>query len=188
MELSGPSSSQPGFNPCLRSASVDQAIKQIEEVDMSMKYLATALMFAAYMLMLVGSGGESSEDRAAKITSLKSATPAQVDAKELAAMFKMGSENTDLQRDAKEKELAGTVVEWKVQVYEVGADGDSCYKIQTSATDTHPGTFIMTCNDDDPGVAALVPGLKTKDVITVKGVITETSMRNFRLDPAIVTK
>jgi hypothetical protein len=155
---------------------------------MSMKHFATALMFAAYMLLLVGSGGESPEARAEKITSLKSATPAQVDAKELAAMFKMGSENTDLQRDAKEKELKGKVVEWKVPVYEVNASGDSCYKIQTSATDTHPGTFIVTCNDDDPGVAGLVPGLKTKDIITVKGVINDTSMRNFELDPAIVTK
>jgi hypothetical protein len=155
---------------------------------MSIKYLATALMFGAYMLLLVGSGGESPEARAEKVASLKTATPAQVDAKELVTMFKMGSDNTDLQRDAKEKELTGKVVEWKVEVYEVSASGDSCYKIQTSGTDTHPGTFITACNEDDPGVAALVPGLKTKDIINVKGVITGTMMRNFDLDPAIVTK
>ena len=155
---------------------------------MSIKYLATALMLGAYMLLLVGSGGESSDERATKVASLKSATAEQLNAKELAAMFKMGSENTDLQRDAKEKELKGKVVQWKVQVFEVKADGESCYKIQTSGTDTHPGTFIKACNEDDPGVAALVPGLKTKDVINVKGVINGTFMRNFELDPAIVTK
>jgi len=153
--------------------------------------------FAIYFLLVIGSSGPTAEERAKKIAELEAATPVKLNTAELADMFSMSSEYTDLQRDTKEKELKGTVVQWRLPVFEVGSSGNSCYRIQTQGktidmgpfgeTPDYPGTFITVCDADDPGIAALVPTLKTGDWITVKGIINGTTMRNFDLDIAIVT-
>jgi hypothetical protein len=108
-------------------------------------------------------------------------------AAELAPIFELGGKSTDVQREEKEKAIKGKVVEWKgLKVYEVGKRGEACYKIQTSGTSDAPGTFVRTCPEDDATKTAIV-ALKTGDRIDVKGLITDVSMRNIDLDPAIVT-
>jgi len=151
------------------------------------KHIVSALAGLTFLTIAMGSG-EDPEERAASVDELKSGDPIDVDVKELAQMFNMGSDFTDLQRDAKEKELDGKLVEWTLEVYEVDTAGEGCFKIQTSSTDDAPGTFIKSCEADDDGIATLAPELKTGDMISVKGIVDGTSMRNFNLDPAIVTK
>lgn len=120
---------------------------------------------------------------------LPSASPVELDTAELAAMFAAESKNTDLQRETKEKELQGTVVEWKgLDVHDVDASGDDCFKIQTSPTTTHPGTLIEACKSVDPQIAELATALQTDDFIDVKGTIHGVSMRNIELQPAIVSR
>ena len=71
------------------------------------KFIVLSAIVASYFVLLVGSGGESAEDRAKKVATLKTATAEKLNMKDLAAMFNMGSKATDLQRDAKEGQKRG---------------------------------------------------------------------------------
>lgn len=102
---------------------------------------------------------------------------------ELAAMFNLGSDNTNLQRENKLKEIKGKVVEWTLPVYEVKKDGHG-YKVQTATGDT-VGTFIYISprNDQDKTV---IEALKTGSQISIKGIIKDDSMRCLVIKPAIL--
>jgi hypothetical protein len=110
---------------------------------------------------------------------------------ELAAIFDIGSDYTDLQRDNKEKELKGKVVVWSLPVYEVNKSG-SHYKIQTSSktglVGGQPlvGTFIeLTAQGAEE--EAFLANVKTGDVLTIKGKLTgDTTLRNIEIEPAIL--
>lgn len=102
---------------------------------------------------------------------------------ELAAMFNLGSDNTDLQRENKLKEIKGKVVEWTLPVYEVEKDGDD-YKVQTEA-DNAVNTFIYISprNDQDK---AVIEALKTGSRVSIKGIIKDDFMRSLVIKPAIL--
>ena len=152
------------------------------------KNLVLTLILGSYFTLLVGSGGESSEERSKKINELKSAQADNLDLADLAKIFKMGSKVTDLQREAKEKEITGKVIEGSFKVYDVTASGEDCFKIQASQTSSAPGAFIKACNGDADGVGSLAASLTEGDVIRVKGVITGTTMRNLDINPALISK
>ena len=119
---------------------------------------------------------------------LKSAAVTGPSAAELVPIFKMGGKSTDVQRQAKEQEIKGKIVEWSgLKVYEVGKHGEACYKIQTSSTDDALSTFVHTCPGDDATKAAIV-ALKTGDRIDVKGLVDDvTVLRSVDIDPALVS-
>lgn len=102
---------------------------------------------------------------------------------ELAAMFNLMSDNTDLQRENKLKEIKGKVVEWSLTVYEVEKDGDG-YTVQTKAGND-VGTFIHISprNAQDK---ATIEALKTGSRISIKGIIKDDLMRNLVIKPAIL--
>ncbi len=115
---------------------------------------------------------------------LAAATPAQLlPTGELAAMFNLMSENTDLQRKNKLKEIKGKIIEWTLPVYEVRQAG-SGYAVQTEADQT-VGTiaYITARNEQDK---ALIESLKTGSRISFKGVIKDVSMRHLEIKPAIL--
>lgn len=110
---------------------------------------------------------------------------------ELADIFEFGGDSTDLQRQIKFKEINGTIIEWKLPVYEVKQSGDG-YTIQTSGRFRGEpskakvvGTFLRISprGDDD---RRYVEKLKTGDVVKVKGVINDVTMRNLEISPAII--
>ena len=105
---------------------------------------------------------------------------------ELAPIFTYMSKATDIQRDNKEKEIKGKIVQWNVKVHEVRKSGDG-YKIQTSSTSDMVGTFIniVPQNVEDKN---FIEALKTDDFMTVKGKITGTTMRNIDLKPAMIIR
>jgi hypothetical protein len=139
-------------------------------------------MFVTCVLVVVGCGRGSKP----KID-LGSATADGPSAAELAPIFELGGKATDLQRDEKEKEITGKVVEWAgLKVYDVKKHGDACFRIQTSSTGSAPGTFINACPDDD-ATKTLITAFKTGDRLDVKGQIHDVSMRNIDIDPAIVS-
>lgn len=120
------------------------------------------------------------------ITQLANAQPADIDPVALGKLFALGSDNTDVQRDAAFQQVKGKVVQWTLEVYDVHKDGDTNFKIQTQAgQDGNAETFayITPRNDAD---RQTIMALKTGDKITIKGVITDTTMRNFDLQPAIL--
>jgi hypothetical protein len=102
---------------------------------------------------------------------------------ELAALYEIGGNSTDIQRDNKTSEITGKIVDWTLEVYEVSKSG-SDYKIQTSG-DNLVGTFttLTTRNNEEK---VFVESLKTGGLIRVKGVIDGVTLRSVELNPAII--
>lgn len=131
-----------------------------------------------------GDGGSSSSskvDNQAELAAMPAAPLSPTG--ELAAMFNLMSDNTDLQRENKLKEIKGKVVEWTLQVYEVEKDGDD-YKVQTEAGNA-VGTliYISPRNEQDK---AVIEALKTGNRISIKGIIKDDFMRSLVIKPAIL--
>jgi hypothetical protein len=104
---------------------------------------------------------------------------------ELARIFTFLSEYTDLQRDEKERELKGIVVQWRLPVYNVSSGPSPFYRVQTVSKNNLVGTFcyVKPRNDDEQ---KFLTTLKTGDYLTCKGIIDGVSMRNIVIRPAIV--
>lgn len=109
---------------------------------------------------------------------------------DLAEIFSYGSDFTDLQRQLKFKEIKGKVVEWSLPVYEVKQSGDG-YTIQTSshAKGDPFGTKLIATflrvlprSEED---RRFVERLKTGDVVKVKGIIKDVTLRSLDIEPAI---
>ena len=148
------------------------------------QHLISTVAAAGFTLLALGSGDV---DKKSKVD-IKAAPVNGPAAAELAPIFELGGKGTDIQREEKEQEIKGKVVEWKgLKVYEVTKSGDKCFKIQTSSTTQAPGTFIKTCPDDE-ATQTMIKALKTDDLVDVKGSIDGISMRFIQLDPAIVSK
>lgn len=98
-------------------------------------------------------------------------------------MFNLMSENTDLQRKNKLKEIKGNIVEWTLPVYEVRQAG-SGYAVQTEADQTVGAIVYITARNEQD--KALIEGLKTGSRISFKGVIKDVSMRHLEIKPAIL--
>lgn len=108
----------------------------------------------------------------------------------LAQAFKLGSDNTDLQRENIEREITGQIVLWTLPVYEVSKRRDG-YRIQTSGDNAiffgEPlvgvfATVYPRSERDDWTIAQLKTGMS----VTFKGQITGTSVRYIEIDPAIL--
>lgn len=102
---------------------------------------------------------------------------------ELATMFNLMSDSTDLQRENKLKEIKGKVVEWTLPVYEVRRDGNN-YKVQTTAGEA-VGAFVYISSRNDQDKAA-IEALKTGSLVSIKGIIKEDSVRHLVIKPAIL--
>ena len=110
---------------------------------------------------------------------------------ELAAIFSYNSDYTDLQRELKLRDIKGKIIDWTLPVYDVKST-DTGYRVQT---DSHykndffgerlVGTFIniTTKNDDEQ---QFVENLKTGDLIHIKGIIDDVSLRNLHIASAII--
>lgn len=125
-----------------------------------------------------------------EIVKIAKATPYNISPYgELAEMFKMGSDYTDLQRENKKKELIDKIVEWNLEVYEIKRVNDNLYRVQTTSPllfgrTVKTFTYVHTRNDLEKVHLA---HLKTGDTIHIKGKIKDIDMmRTFKIDPAIV--
>jgi hypothetical protein len=121
------------------------------------------------------------------LTELAKIQPANIDSNgELAKMFQLMSDYTDLQRTNKLSELTGQTVAWTLPVFDVSKDGDS-YRVQTGGlTNAHVGTFVSVSVRNSQE-RQFIEGLKTGDVIPFKGTIQGSLMRNLLIKPAILT-
>lgn len=109
---------------------------------------------------------------------------------ELARIFKLDSKHTDIQREKAEKKIIGQVIQWALPVYEVNKRSKG-YRIQTSGAQAimggtpRVGAFI-TIYPMNEQESSYIENLKTDDIISFKGKITGTTMRNIDIDPAIL--
>ena len=119
--------------------------------------------------------------------SLLTGTPSKISPSgELKEMFSYGSTNTDIQRENKEEEIKGSLVEWNLQVQEVTKKGENEYEIQT-LSNVQASVFarVTTRNKEE---VDYIESLTTKNKVRVRGIIEGTFMRAIVLDPAIIIK
>jgi len=122
--------------------------------------------------------GPSAEEQASafetKLNEITNAQPANLSpGGDLAELFSMMSKNTDLQRENKEKEIKGKIVDWTLPVFEVKKRDENTYKIQTSSRSDAVGTFVVVTTRS-PEQVSYVEELTTGQLVRIKGTITGT--------------
>jgi hypothetical protein len=155
------------------------------------------LLTMALLIFLAGCSGETQEVQDQKITQeqlaeIMRAEVLQVSPERVSEAFALGSDSTDLQRDLLSKELIGSVVEWRLQVYEVELK-EGLYKVTTQALPIKSKeavqllravVFIVPSNDDDHD---LMRNVKTNDMITVRGRVRDIVLRTVVvIEPALL--
>ena len=121
------------------------------------------------------------------LVALENAIPSNLEPTgELAAIFEIGGNSTDIQRENKLAEIRGKIVAWSLEVYDVRKDDDK-YKIQTSGGNNIVSTFI-TLSVRNNQEKAFVEGLKTGSNIEIQGIIKDVSLRHIEIEPAILFK
>ena len=150
------------------------------------KALIVLVIFIAIAVAVAPSSDEQNQALANEIDAISNAQLANdISPAELQKMFSIGSEYTDVQRDNKEKEIIGKVVEWDLEVYEVNKRGENEYRVQTSSGQSAPGAFISLYTRS-PAEAQQIEGLKTGDMVKFRGQIGGTTMRNIDFDKAVL--
>lgn len=161
------------------------------QVDTKQSSLKTILAVAGLVLVVAMTvsaimRGQSKQPEVSVLASLDEAAVDTLQPQELAPIYALGSNSTDLQRDNMTAEIKGKVIDWVLEVYEVSRHGDG-YRVQTSANDHAVGTFInLTARDQEE--RTYIENLKTGDVIHIKGKIDDVTMRSVKIDPAILYK
>lgn len=159
------------------------------------------LISASLLCALVAGCSRGSDDAAAgkqpnPIAILESAPASNLKPSgDLAEIFALGSDFTQLQREITVNEIKGKVVEWRLPVYEVSKVGD-IYRIQTSpgsgVLGSEPGSasgfvrtfvYISLRKDDD---RLKIEAIKTGDWVAFKGVIADVTLRILEIRPAIL--
>jgi len=108
----------------------------------------------------------------------------QIDPADLGQIFNLMSEHTDVQRENRKKEIMGKVIAWRLPVYEVKKIKENTYRIQTIAYD-YVGT-IAEITARNPQEASFIENLKTNNMISYKGKISDITMRHIEVEPAIL--
>jgi hypothetical protein len=101
----------------------------------------------------------------------------------LATLFKIGSKDTNAQRDAEVEAIRGEVIEWQLPVEAITAEGDY-YKIQTTSG-PNVGTFLDVYPQDQAG-RAKIEALKAGDLVQVRGYVNTVVLRKVVISPAIL--
>ncbi len=143
-----------------------------------------AIFVAFIIIAAINSANDDKALEALKTAPISSLSPAG----ELAAIFALGSDYTDIQRENKLKEIKGKVVAWQMPVYEVKREGRG-YSVLTQSPDLFnagraflPAMITVTpLSDDDK---AKIESLKTGDIIQFKGTIKDVRLRHVIIDPA----
>lgn len=146
------------------------------------------------LLVIVGALGKNSGPKEDPLEALaKSPADSSLQASgELAALFNLNSDGTDLQRDNKLKELKDKVVVWTLPVYDIKKQGDH-FRIQTKSSINIEGrsqgpvaawleVFVQT-----PDEEAVIASIHTGDLLTFKGKLAgKTTMRALEISPVIL--
>jgi len=134
--------------------------------------------------------GPTTEEKAhqlsATLDSISNAQAANISASgEISEVFSLGSKNTDIQRDNMEKEIKGKIIQWSLPVYEVKKRDENKYRIQTKSGTRYVGAFL-TLHARNSEESAYIESLQTGNMISFKGKINGTTMRNIDIEPAVL--
>lgn len=155
------------------------------------------LLCAALLGTLFGCGDRPDDSQVRQslkeqLAEIASAQVNPVTPEQVSEVFALGSDFTDLQRDLLSKELIGSVVEWNIQVYEIGY-ADGVYKVTSQpisiksrqAVNMLRATiFIHPQNVPDHD---LLRKAKTNDMITIRGSVQDIVLRTVVvIEPALL--
>ncbi len=104
---------------------------------------------------------------------------------DLAKIFELESPHTDIQRDDLEKQINGLIIQWTLPVYEVQKTSKNIYQIQTIVGIYSVGTLI-TVHTRSAKEVKYIEGLKTGDMVKIKGIIGGVQLRHILISPAIL--
>ncbi len=155
------------------------------------------LLCAALLGTLFGCGDRPDDSQVRQslkeqLAEIASAQVNPVTPEQVSEVFALGSDFTDLQRDLLSKELIGSVVEWNIQVYEIGY-ADGVYKVTSQpisiksrqAVNMLRATiFIHPQNEQDH---ELLRKAKTNDMIKIRGRVQDIVLRTVVvIEPALL--
>jgi hypothetical protein len=154
------------------------------------RWLYGGLAFASLLVvgvLIPGRSGKVLDGTSNPLAELAKSQPSDIQANgELARIFKLGSDYTDLQRDNKISEIKGQIVAWTLPVYEVQKDGGT-YKVQTQSSlrSDQIGVFayVSVRNTEE---RKFIETLKTGDLFPFKGIIKASSLRHLVIRPAVL--
>lgn len=157
-------------------------------------WIGGAAVLAIFAIVSLSEYGKKGADSAPEDPwqVLESAQPSALSPSgELADLFQLGGEHTDIQRESKFAEIKGQIVSWCLPVFDVSKSGDG-YKVQTKtkvslfdSSEKMVGAFVFITPRNE-SEKAFVEGLKEGDVIPFKGYIKDTTVRSFDIEPAIL--
>lgn len=154
---------------------------------LKMGFLAKAGIGVVLLIGVVVLALPSDEEVATQLAAVEQSAPADINPNgELAELFSVLSENTDIQRDNMEKELTGKVVQWTLPVFDVNISNEkkNIYRVQTSAKNNTVGTLI-TLHARNSDEVTFIEGLIEDSLITVKGEIAGASItRSIQIENA----
>lgn len=176
-----------------KQSSADQNTEQKNKKASPWGWAAAITVVLIVITINTGNNNGQDSDKKDPLTILAESQPSDLRPEgELADLFALGGTGTDLQRESKFKEIKGSIVEWRLPVYNVKKHKNG-YRIQTSSNIKFGpygknvlGTFvyITPLNHEDREV---IESLKTGDHVKFKEQIKDVSMRNFEINPAILS-
>jgi len=153
---------------------------------LKMGFFARLAILCAILVVIGVVLSPTPEDVQKKLAEVESATPANISSSgELASMFTFVSDSTDIQRENKENELVGRIVEWSLPVFDVtvkSAD-NKVYRVQTSGDSNNVGV-IVEVYARSAEEAREIETLNPNELIRFKGEISGTFMRHIEVKNA----
>ncbi|EDN68479.1 conserved hypothetical protein [Beggiatoa sp. PS] len=157
---------------------------------LKMGFFLKTIIFIGILIVLAAIFGPTEEEKAqqqaALLESISNAQAVNLSPKgELYNAFKLISDYTDVQRDNLEKEIKDKVIQWTLPVYEVNKSGEY-YRVQTDSGKQNVVSTFLNVYPRNQEERQFIEGLKTGDMITIKGKIIGTMMRNITIKPAVI--
>ena len=150
----------------------------------------------SFVVMIVGCGGptESPESTEALLQQITSGQANAVSLSEVAEILALGGKSTDVQREQLTKDLVGSVVEWKIQVYDISVSDDVYNVVSQPLPAQDPDAYnllhvLATVVPKSEHDHSVLRSAKTGDMLTVKGVVKDVVMRAaITISPAILVE
>jgi len=140
----------------------------------------------AVVVAAAAAAEEIEKERQAKLIELETATPSSLQYEgELAEIFSIGSNYTDVQRQNKEKEIKGQVIEWEFVVYEVQKNNgyyDITPKEGLLSNKVSVSTVYLYPRSEEE--SQLIESWKEDTKFTARGYINDVVLRNLIIAPA----
>lgn len=150
--------------------------KQKWSMTKRLMFAVPLFLFGIYLL----SDNANEATKPSPFEGLETAQPSDISPHgELANIFNLMSEHTDIQRDNKLEEIKGRVVEWELRVYEISKNGD-IYRITCAGTERTVGVMAEV-KSTDYAQQKYIEGLRTGDLVKIKGRVTGLFMRQIKL-------